>query len=120
MIDKLVKIFDEWFDLYSNENSKMTPDTCSAFIKGCTGEQPAPQDERIINMFKQYDINQDGFIERSEFMQFYENAARIKPDTVRENLKHHNIRADLKKLSEITEIESFETQDMPRLKISKH
>jgi hypothetical protein len=36
-------------------------------------------------------------------------AARSKPDTVRENLKHHNIRSDLKKLSEIREEESFLT-----------
>jgi len=34
-------------------------------------------------------------------------------------LKHHNIRNDLKKLSEVREEESFFTQDMPRLKISK-
>jgi Ca2+-binding EF-hand superfamily protein len=52
-------------------------------------------------MFKAYDSNNDGFIERAEFMTFYETAARSKPETVRENLKHHNVRADLKKLSEI-------------------
>jgi len=52
-------------------------------------------------MFKAYDPNEDGKIEREDFLTFYESAARGKPDTVRENLKSHNIRNDLKKLSEI-------------------
>ena len=71
-------------------------------------------------MFKTYDINNDGFIERAEFIGFYELACRNKGDTVRENLRHHNIRADLKKLCEVKDAESFETQDMPRLKVSKN
>jgi hypothetical protein len=35
-------------------------------------------------------------------------------------LRHHNIRADLKKLSEVKDAESFEAQDMPRFKIPKN
>lgn len=97
----------------------MSKETCGLFIKGCTGEHPSVTDDRIVNMFKTYDINSDGYIEREEFITFYESACRSKPDTVRENLKHHNIRNDLKKLSEVREEESFFTQDMPRLKISK-
>ena len=98
----------------------MTKETCTQFIKGCTGEQPSLNDDRIVNMFKTYDINNDGFIELPEFLQFYEISARTKPDTVRDNLRHHNIRADLKKLSELKEEESFTALDMPRLKISKN
>ena len=79
----------------------MSKVTCALFIKGCTGEHPSVNDERIQSMFKQYDVNNDGRIERQEFLQFYETAARNKPDTVRENLRAHNIRNDLKKLSEI-------------------
>jgi hypothetical protein len=71
-------------------------------------------------MFKTFDTNNDGFIERSEFLTFYENASRSKAETVRENLRHHCIRADLKKLSEVKEDESFEAHDMPRFKISKN
>lgn len=85
----------------------MTKDTCALFIKGCTGEQPAPNDDRIANLFKTYDSNSDGKIEREEFLNFYETAARSKPETVRENLRSHNIRNDLKKLSEITEESSY-------------
>lgn len=46
----------------------MTKETCSLFIKGCTGEQPSVTDERILGVFTQYDINKDGRIERSEFL----------------------------------------------------
>jgi EF hand len=98
----------------------MTPETCALFIKGCTGEYPTLSDDRIVNMFNTYDTNKDGFIERQEFLSFYELASRSKADTVRENLKHHCIRADLKKLSEVKDEESFESKDMPRLKISKN
>lgn len=87
--------------MYSDQNGQMIKETCAKFIKGCTGEQPAINDDRITNLFKTYDINNDGKIERQEFLQFYESAARGKPDTVRENLKAHNIRNDLKKLSEV-------------------
>lgn len=106
--------------MYSDENGQMTKDTCALFIKGCTGEQPTQNDERIVNLFKAYDSNNDGKIEREEFLLFYETASKSKPDTVRENLRSHNIRNDLKKLSEITEETSFKTEDMPRFKISKN
>ncbi len=118
--EKAKAIFNEWFDMYSNENGQMTKETCGQFIKGCTGETPPPNDDRIITLFKTYDTNNDGFIERQEFLTFYESSCRQKPDTVRENLRSHNIRNDLKKLSEVTEDSSFKTEDMPRFKISKN
>ena len=107
LTEKAKQIFCEWFIIYSDEQGAMNKETCSLFIKGCTGEQPAVNDERILGVFNQYDLNKDGRIERSEFLQIYENAARSKPETVRENLKAHNVRADLKKLSEIQEESSF-------------
>lgn len=98
----------------------MTKETCTLFIKGCTGELPPVTDDRISNLFKAYDSNNDGRIERNEFLGFYEQASRSKGDTVRENLRAHNIRNDLKKLSEIQEESSFESEQMPRLKISRN
>ncbi len=106
--------------MYSDENDKMTKETCTLFIKGCTGETPPANDERILGLFKSYDSNNDGFIEREDFLGFYETSCKNKPDTVRENLKYHNIRNDLKKLSEVTEESSFQTEDMPRFKISRN
>lgn len=79
----------------------MTKETCALFVRGCTGETPLINDDRIQNLFNAYDYNNDGFIEREDFMKFYETSCKVKPDTVRENLKAHNIRPDLKKLSEI-------------------
>jgi hypothetical protein len=105
--EKANKIFNEWFDMYSNADGKMTKETCALFILGCTGEKPTLNDDRIGNLFKTYDKNNDGFIEREDFLEFYEIASKSKGDTVRENLRHHNIRADLKKLSEVQEEESF-------------
>ena len=99
--EKASQIFNEWFDMYSDEQGAMTKETCALFIKGCTGEHPSVNDERIQSMFKQFDVNNDERIERKEFMTFYETACKNKPDTVRENMKAHNIRNDLKKLSEI-------------------
>lgn len=120
LTEKLRSIFNEWFDMYSDDKDGMTKETCALFIKGCTGEYPNTNDERIMNLFKVYDTNGDGRIERSEFLTFYENAARGKGETVRENLRAHNIRNDLKKLSEIHEDSSFASEEMPRLKISKN
>jgi hypothetical protein len=38
LTEKLKQIFNEWFDMYSDENKQMTKETCALFIKGCTGE----------------------------------------------------------------------------------
>ena len=62
----------------------MTKETCTLFIKGCTGELPTVNDDRVLNLFKTYDTNNDGRIEREEFLGFYENASRNKGETVRE------------------------------------
>ena len=120
LTERASKIFNEWFTLYSNENDKMTPETCSLFIKGCTGEHPPVTDDRIVNLFKTYDTNADGLIEREDFISFYTKASQGRAETVRENLRHHNVRADLKKLSEVKDEENFEAPDMPRFKISKN
>jgi len=45
---------------------------------------------------------------REDFLRFYLDASRGgREDRVRENLKHHGIRNDLKKLSEVVEQASF-------------
>lgn len=50
--------------MYSDAEGAMTRESCALFIKGCTGEAPSLTDERISNLFKAYDINNDGRIER--------------------------------------------------------
>jgi hypothetical protein len=54
LTERAKQIFNQWFDMYS-ENDKMTKETCALFIKGCTGEQPSPNDDRIANLFKMHD-----------------------------------------------------------------
>mmetsp|Transcript_23119 Transcript_23119/g.22543 ORF Transcript_23119/g.22543 Transcript_23119/m.22543 type:complete len:315 (-) Transcript_23119:116-1060(-) len=117
---KARSIFLEWFKMYSNEDGVMVPETCALFIKGCTGDYPPLNDDRITGLFDKYDSNKDGKIEEKDFMYFYELSCRDKPETVRENLKQHNIRNDLKKLSEVTEETAFSTEDMPRFKIAEN
>jgi Ca2+-binding EF-hand superfamily protein len=120
LTEKAAKMFNEWFDMYSDENGQMTKEFCCLFIKGCTGEQPGIGDDRILGLFKTYDIDNDGKIERQEFLIFYETSCNNKPETVRENMRAHNVRPDLKKLSEIQEESSFSVEDMPRFTISKN
>ena len=38
MVPKLVQIFTEMFELYTDEKGSMTKETCTQFIKACTGE----------------------------------------------------------------------------------
>jgi len=47
LTEKAKQIFTEWFIAYSDETQNMTPETCTLFIKGCTGDLPSPNDERI-------------------------------------------------------------------------
>lgn len=85
----------------------MTPDTTTLFIRGATNELVQPEDSRIQGLFKSFDSNKDGKIEREEFLVFYAEAARDKVERVYDNLKNHFIRQDLVKLSEVKEALSF-------------
>lgn len=107
---KLVTILNEIFDLYTNEEGLMTRETCTDFIRGCTGDKPPVTDDRVLFFFKTYDSDGDDKITRDDFLQFYTASSRSKPETVKDNLKAHNIRADLKKLSEVKEELEFSQQ----------
>lgn len=53
----------------------MTKESCGLFIRGVTSEPPKVHDDRIEGLFKEHDKNNDGFIEREEFLEFYRSAA---------------------------------------------
>lgn len=38
LTERATQIFNEWFDMYSDETGVMTKETCALFIKGCTNE----------------------------------------------------------------------------------
>jgi hypothetical protein len=115
---KALAIFTEWFDCYSNYDDLMSKDSCGIFIRGVTSEPPKINDDRVNNLFNSYDKNKDGFIEREEFMEFYRSASTGRDGTVRENLRHHNIRNDLKKLIDVEETMDYSAEEMPRYRLS--
>jgi hypothetical protein len=104
------EIFSEWYDKYSNSENKMTPESATRFILGATNELITKEDGRITGLFNAYDSDKDGVIERHEFLKFYEDASREKPDRVFENMKSHFIRGDLLKCSDVYLDQQFTRQ----------
>ena len=117
LVPKAHEIFNEWFDLYMDPTiGKMTPESTVGFILGATNERCGPSDSRIQGLFDQY-AKKDATkktLEREEFLLFWFIAAKDRPDRVHDNLKNHNIRTDLKKLSEVMEEMAFTKEEMPR------
>lgn len=113
--DEVMKIFNEWFDMFS-ENNKMNAENCAVMVKAVTGsrENVSVEDSRVVELFTQRDSNHDGFIEREEFVNFYVEATINKPKLVFENLHAMNIRNDLKKMSEPLYEENTNANSMPR------
>jgi hypothetical protein len=85
---KAYKIFSDQYDKFSNKDGVMTPESTTRFILGVTGEFVLQTDGRIKILFERYDSNNDGVLERSEFLKFYEDSSREKPNTVYDNLKN--------------------------------
>jgi len=96
----------------------MTRDSCGLFIRGVTSEPPKLYDERVDILFKAHDKNKDGFIEREDFLEFYRSASCGKDTTVRENLRHNNIRNDLIKLIDAPQDSDYTIEEMPRHRLS--
>ena len=62
-----------------------------------------------------WDRDKDGLMNLKDFLDFYYDAcmgAGLK--AVKENLKAHNVRLDLKKISEMTEAVDYAEHEMPR------
>lgn len=57
----------------------MTPESTTRFILGVTGEICVPTDYRIKGLFEKYDANNDGVMEREEYLKFYEDSSKEKP-----------------------------------------
>lgn len=96
-------IIDEWYSRYSDKTGVMTPESTTRFILGATGEHIGPTDGRIEGLFKGYDSNKDGKLERNEFLTFYTNAAIEKASRVMENIKAHCVRPDLVRFCDVYE-----------------
>ncbi len=118
LTERSAQIFSEWYDRYSNADNKMTPESATRFILGATNELIQKDDGRIVGLFNSYDGNKDGLIEREEFLRFYEDASREKPERVFDNLKSHFVRGDLTKCSDVYLSQEFTKEQMPRHTIS--
>jgi hypothetical protein len=107
--------------MYSDsELGVMTPETTTFFIRGATNEPVSAVDGRITGLFKEYDSDADGKLQRVEFLRFYFEACRDRGDRVIDNLKNHFIRNDLMKSSDVVEHFLFPKEKMPRFTLSEN
>lgn len=45
------KIFSDWYDLYSNDEGVMTPESATRFILGAINEVVSKEDQRVRHLF---------------------------------------------------------------------
>ena len=114
------KIFEEWWNVYSDGNGKFTPETGVRFIKGCTHEDQPKDDSRIVGLLNMFNREQEGFLTKEHFMDFFLNASFDKPERVFENLSAHHIRNDLQWIHRIKEENEFTKEQMPRYTLSEN
>lgn len=66
-----------------------------------------------------YDSDKDGCLDLQDFLRFYYVAASgANLKAVQSNLKNHNVRLDLKKMSEVVDDVSYAQHEMPRYTLS--
>lgn len=102
---RAVEIFSEWYDIYKNlDTGLMDAAGVARFISGATKQPCNFDDGRVDGILKQYDTDKDGNLTIDDFLQFYYNAASgTLLKAVHSNLKNHNVRLDLKKMSDIVD-----------------
>ena len=79
----------------------MLPEHCVSFIKFTTGSPDALiqiHDSRVGAFFKEWDSDADGRISEEDFLTFYREKSREKPDVVWTNLMNAKYGNDLKPL----------------------
>ena len=122
LVPRAKEIFSEWYDIYKNQQTGlMQAENVGRFIAGATKQTCLANDSRVENIVAKYDTDKDGQIDLEDFLKFYYDAAAGTPGqlkAVQSNLKNHNVRLDLKKMSEIVEDTDFAESDMPRFTLS--
>mmetsp|Transcript_393 Transcript_393/g.549 ORF Transcript_393/g.549 Transcript_393/m.549 type:complete len:272 (-) Transcript_393:5556-6371(-) len=109
LLPRAAEIFTEWYHLYKNQQTGLMDHVAVAkFVAGATKAGCSPEDERVDKIIKQYDTDNDSNIDIDGFLKFYYDAASGPGiNNVRKNIKAHNVRADLKRMSEIYEEVTF-------------
>lgn len=67
------------------------------FIKGATKETCRQEDSRVLYIAS-FDSNNDGKLERNDFIEFYRKSCFEKVDVVRTNLMNYNYNHSLKQI----------------------
>ena len=124
LIDKLtgepvpsyISIINDWFDMFSEEKTRMTPETCASFVSSVTTnkESVGINDNRVRGFMERYDKERKGYISRDDFVQFYVDSAKSKPSIVWENLNAMNIRYDLKLKDDPIDVGFIDKTKLPR------
>ena len=113
VIEEVKEIFNEWFNKYS-ENNKMDISHLKLFIKDVTGskEEISETDLRIKQLMSHQ--NEEGYIERNVFVNFYINSSRGKKDVVKKNIYTMGYRYNLKKMNQCYYEENTNKENMFR------
>ena len=122
LVPRFVEILTEWYHLYKNQETGLMDNVGVAkFVSGATKAPCPPEDERVDKIIQQYDTDDDKCIDLDGFLMFYYDACKGPGiNNVRKNIKAHNVRADLKRMSDIYEDVTFAETDMPRFTLSSN
>jgi Ca2+-binding EF-hand superfamily protein len=85
------------FDQYATDE-QMNKAQCHEFTVKCLGSSSSPKfyENKINELFKEYDQNQDDLLTFEDFLNFYKNAAINRPSTVWSNLKSFGVEGNFK------------------------
>ena len=105
--------------MYKNESGLMDAGCVAAFISGATKQTCTKSDARVTTIVGKYDTDKDEAIDLDGFLRFYTDASGgTTLKAVYSNLKNHNVRVDLKKMSEVVEEVDYAENEMPRHTLS--
>ena len=113
---KFEVILKEWFKEFTKGTGKMDQEGVIRYIKRVTNtNRVSGNDDRIEQLFRDYDKEKKGYISEEGFIQFYIDVLKQnKGDTVWENLDEMGIRPDLHKKDEIEDTDTMDNNQLPR------
>ena len=119
VIGEVKKIFNEWFDKYSEDN-KMYVKNIIKFIKDTTKsiEEIEANDKRVVNLLSKSKNND--YIERDEFINWYIDYAKRKKGIVTHYIINMGYRPDLVKINKSYFYENKDKEKMIRFKLGNN
>lgn len=120
LVPRAKEIFSEWYDMYKDpETNLMSKANVASFIAGATKQPCGPDDNRVEGIMNKFDTDKDGQLGLEDFLAFYYDASQGNAlKAVQSNLKNHNVRLDLKKMSDVIETIDYAENEMPRHTLS--